>query len=218
MTRAARLRDLASESSSSVLSSGEAEPATAVCWPRMARNRRVRQSNRRRIGPRSITSSPKDEQAEGFEGHRGGLGEEHPWQTAGRRRTPVPAARDSKRGRRDTKWEQRSVPRPLPCLDHQLSKSSGTRRRMTSPASLIPPSLSLSERASRLSKTSSCRIPCPQSPVLSRSKDAKPPPRRVLRSSRLATDRERLIPRSSSLPERREWTAKGFSSHVHSKK
>ena len=42
---------------------------------------------------------------------------------AGRRRTRVPAARDPTRGRREKRWEQRSGPRPLPCLTHQLSKN-----------------------------------------------------------------------------------------------
>src|SRR5262249_32115745 len=62
--------------------------------------------------------------------------------------------------RRDTRWEPRSVPHPLPCLDHPLSKSAGAKRRATSAASLIPPASSHSEEASCPAKTSSRLIPC----------------------------------------------------------
>src|SRR5262249_9221761 len=42
-----------------------------------------------------------------------------PW-SEGRRRPPAP-----ERDRREKRWEQGSVPCPLPCLDHQLSMSAG---------------------------------------------------------------------------------------------
>ena len=148
---------------------------------------------------------------------------------AGRRRTPVLAARDPTRGRREERWEQRSGPRPLPCLNHQLSKSPGARRRALRPASLIPPSpshpegtLPLSTRSSsrvpRVSspaQTSSSLVPCSQRPLPSRSDSAKRPLRRVPRSSRPAKDRERLIPHSSCRPRRGEWSSKSFPDHAH---
>jgi hypothetical protein len=148
---------------------------------------------------------------------------------AGRRRTPVPAARDPTRGRREERWEQRSGPRPLPCLDHQLSKSPGARRRAARPASLFPPSPSHPEgtlplatetsshvpRASKTAKTASRLIPRAQRSVPSSSDAAKGPSCRVPRSSRLTKGRRRLIPRPSSRPKRREWSAKTFPSHAH---
>jgi hypothetical protein len=148
---------------------------------------------------------------------------------AGRRRTPVPAARDPTRGRREKRWEQRSVPRPLLCLDHQLSKSAGVRRRAARPASLIPPVPSHSEGTLRLSTSSSSRFPRVSRPVKTASRliprsqrpfpslpnGAKRPPDRVPRSSRPAKDGERLIPRSASRPKRREWSSKAFPNHAH---
>src|SRR3954466_900824 len=63
------------------------------------------------------------------------------------------------------RWEQRSVPHPLPCLDHRLSKSAGAKRRARSPASLIPRASSHSEGASCPAKTSSRLIPCSSRPI-----------------------------------------------------
>jgi hypothetical protein len=84
---------------------------------------------------------------------------------AGRRRTPVLAARDPTCGRREKRWEQRSGPRPLPCLDHQLSMSPGARRRASRPASLFPPSPSHPEGTLPLSTSSSSRFPRVSSPL-----------------------------------------------------
>jgi hypothetical protein len=148
---------------------------------------------------------------------------------AGRRRTPVPAAKDPTRGRREERWEQRSGPRPLPCLDHQLSKSPGARRRALRPASLIPPSPSLPEgtlplstrsssrvpRVSSPAQTSSSLVPRSQRPFPSRPDGAKRLPDRIPPSSRLAKDRERLIPLSSSRPRREERSSKSFPGHAH---
>src|SRR3954454_11882010 len=147
-----------------------------------------------------------------------GLGEEHPWQTAGRRRTPVPAARDPKRGRRDTRWEQRSVPRPLPCLDHQLSKSAGAKRRATSPASLIPPASSHSEEALPLSTSPARRVPRVAKPAKTFSRLIPCAQRSSLSLLNGAKGPSRLIPHPAGCPKSGEWSSKSFSYHAHCRK
>ena len=138
----------------------------------------------------------------------GGRGVLRPILNEGRRRTPVPAARDPKRGRREKRWEPRSVPRPLPGLDHQLSKSAGARRRVTSPASLIPPASSHLEGASCPAKTSSCLIPYS-------SRRIPPPSRHPIAPSRPIPRRSRGSTSSSRRPKEGERAPNDSSRHVH---